>query len=207
MVAATRLLGKKQMAQLTYFEYVTGITIGALAGGVALDTEMPLTNALAALTVWTLLMLLANWASLKSLRLRRALDGEPVLVISHGKLMEQNMKKQHYTMDDLLVELRSRDVFNVRDVEFAVLEPSGALSILKKGALKAGQKAALSRPLVMDGQILQENLMDLHLTEEWLRAKLARRGAPDLSDVFYAELEPDGVLFVDRRSDRTEAHI
>ena len=205
MIAATRILGKKQMAQLTYFEYVTGITIGALAGAVALDTEIDFTNALAALAVWTFLMVISNWASLKSLRIRRFLDGEPVLVISQGHILENNMRKQHYSMDDLLVQLRARDIFSVKDVEYAVLEPSGSLSVLKKteAKQKSGGHApatTLPRPLVMDGQIVQENLKDLHLTEDWLRAKLKRRHA-DLADVVYAELGPEGVLYVDRRKD------
>ncbi|HWH69083.1 MAG TPA: YetF domain-containing protein, partial [Candidatus Sulfotelmatobacter sp.] len=91
----------------------------------------------------------------------------------------------------------------LRDVEFAILEPSGALSVLRSSDIPAGKEppARLPRPLVMNGQVVQKNLAELNLTEQWLRQKLARNGRYDLADVAYAELEPDGVLYVDRRQD------
>jgi uncharacterized membrane protein YcaP (DUF421 family) len=117
-----RVLEKERAGQLTYYEYLAGITTGIIAGGIVIQTRISPWPLLLALFVFSILNYLVRFITLKSRVVRKVLAGEPVLIIQNGKIMEQHMKNVQYNIDDLLMQLRSQGVFNISDVEFAVLE-------------------------------------------------------------------------------------
>jgi uncharacterized membrane protein YcaP (DUF421 family) len=117
----TKLLGKKQLSKLSFFEYIAGITIGDIAGTLSMDLELNLINGITSILIWSLFPLLISVISLKSKTFRDFVEGNSTVFIKNGKIMEDNLKKEKYTADELLEQLRKKNVFRVADVEFATL--------------------------------------------------------------------------------------
>ena len=115
-----RILGKKQLSQLTFFNYITGITIGSIAAEIASQHETPFIDGLVSLIWWSILTLLSSLISLKSSKLRGIIDGDPTIVIKNGELSVQALKTSKLHMDDLLMLLREKSVFSIQDVHYAI---------------------------------------------------------------------------------------
>lgn len=203
----TRILGKQQIGELTFFEYINGITFGSIAAVLATDIEPRRTMFhLIGISLFALLTFFAGYASLKSRPLRKVIAGEPTVVIHNGKILEDNMKKMEYNMDELLTQLRQKDVFDIGDVEFALLEPTGGLSVQLKSEAKPATRGDMGMPsgyegisveLVMDGEVIHQNLRQLGLDENWLLDQLKNHGVTSLEQVPLAVLASDGDLYVD----------
>jgi len=206
-----RILGKQQVAQLTFFEYVTGITIGSIASEMSVDlTSKVLPHALG-LFIWFALPLALQYLTAKSRLIGKIVNGEPVVVIQNGKLLDKNMRLTRYRVDDLLEQLRSKNVFDLGKVEFALLESNGGLSVLLKSQHQpvtpadlgiATQYDGLPTELIVDGEVQLQNLEDVGLSLEWLSRELQSRGIQSPADVFYAALNTRGELFVDVYQDK-----
>ncbi|CAM3373210.1 hypothetical protein PALA111701_05900 [Paenibacillus lactis] len=128
----TKALGKRQVTQLSFFEYLTGITIGSLAAYISLDLEANWYLGLIALGVWVLCSLLIEYSQMKSKKVRDFIDFKATVLIKDGKVLEDNMKKERLTSDDLMQQLRKKDIFQIADVEFAIMESSGDITVLQK---------------------------------------------------------------------------
>lgn len=209
LITLTRIIGKKLLAQMTFFDFVIGITIGTI-GGAFVTTEVRGFYVLLSPVVLTMAVVLTGYITLKSVPARKLLEGEPIVMIQNGKIYEQNMKKIRYHLDDLLMQLREKNIFDLSEVEFAVLEPHGKLSVLKKSQnlpltpKDMGMSTAykgLSSEIIRDGQIVDQNLRQNSLTRQWLFDELSRRSIKRVEDVFLATLSTDGKLYVDLRRD------
>ena len=206
-----RLLGKKQLSQLTYFHYITGITIGSTAAQIASVEETPFMDGMISLIWWSILTILASLIALKSSKLRNIIDGSPTVIIKNGEISVQAMKTSKLHMDDLLMMLREQSVFSIQDVHYAILETNGQLSILKKpaeqSATKQDIKADVSIPphipieVVADGHIVWNTMEEMNLTEDSLMKKLKKKNIEDVGEVFYAQLQPNGSLYVCTREE------
>jgi len=206
-----RILGKQQVAQLTFFEYVAGITIGSIASEMSVDLTSSVLPHAIGLTVWFLLPLSLQLVSAKSRLAGKVISGEPVIVIQNGKLLDKALRIARYRIDDLLEKLRSKGVFDISEVEFALLEANGDVSVLLKSQHRPVTPAdlgletkyeGLPTELVVDGEIQRQNLDNLGLSREWLMGELRRRGIGDARDVFYAALNTRGELYVDVYRDK-----
>jgi uncharacterized membrane protein YcaP (DUF421 family) len=205
----TRILGKKQISQLTFFEYVAGITLGELAGFISTDMEANYILGVTALLIWFIVPLMIEYLTLKSKKLRDWLEGKGTVVIKEGKILEDNLKKERYSTDELLEQLRTKNVFNVADVEFAILEASGDLSVLLKkenqpltpkhlGIQVAPERE--SQAVIMDGNIMDEPLATMGLSREWLQTELEKIGVTK-DNVFLGQVDSYGQLTVDLYDD------
>ncbi|WP_258360808.1 DUF421 domain-containing protein [Moorella sulfitireducens (nom. illeg.)] len=207
----TRILGKQQIGQLTFFEYINGITFGSIAAVLATDIDPNRTGIhFVGLTLFAFLTWLAGYVALISRPARKLISGEPTVVVHNGKILEGNMKKMRYNFDELAMQLRQKNVFDIADVEFAILEPDGDLSVLLKSQKRPLTPADLQLPtsyegipteLVMDGEILFQNLEQNKLDEKWLIRQLQAQGVRDISQVDYAVLRSDGSLYVNLKED------
>ncbi|GKV54738.1 DUF421 domain-containing protein [Sporosarcina sp. NCCP-2222] len=210
LLLLARLMGKKQISQLTFFHYVTGITIGSIAAAIASESETPYFNGLYAMVLWAFLTYLMNFLALKSKKARILLDDTPTIIMHKGKLNEDAMKKSRLHLNDLNMMLREQGIFSIKDVEYAILETNGQLSVMKKAgqepATKKDVKAPCPEPkfvpteIISDGKIVSKNLTELGLTEEWLSDQLKAQGIGKADQVFYAEVQTDGSLHIDQRS-------
>lgn len=207
LLIMARLMGKEQVSQLTFFHYVTGITIGSIAAEIAGQYETPFVDGLIAMIWWAALTLLMSYIALKSKRARVILDDRPTIIMFEGKIIEEAMKKSRLHLDDLNMMLREQGIFSIKDVHYAILETNGNLSVLKKAgqepATKKDVNATAPEPkyipseIISDGKIVKKNLTELNLTEEWVYEQLKKQGIGKVEQVFYAEIQMDGSLHVD----------
>jgi uncharacterized membrane protein YcaP (DUF421 family) len=214
ILLVTRILGKEQMGELTFYEYVTGITIGSLAADMATITIISPWVILMALVMFAALTFLMGYVSLKNRAARKLLEGEPTLVIQNGKILAKNMSRCRYNIDDMLLQLRTQGVFNVDDVEFAVLESNGQLSVLRKShkqpvtredlKIPSGYEG-LSSEMIVDGEIIYQNLQQNNLDEAWLILELERQGIHSPKEIMLASLDTRGNLYVDKKVDGLQA--
>lgn len=213
LLILTRFLGKKQISHITLFNYITGIAFGSIAASTAVDTQISVKSGLIGLVLWTMLTFLVGKLSLEFPKLRVLLDGEPTIVIKRGKILEKAMKSMHLNMDDLSMLLREKDIFSISEVDYAILEPHGKLSVLKKVEneqvtmkdmeLSTDPRMYMPTEVIVDGRIVTKNLKDLNLSVKWLEEELRKTGyvLSQLNQIFYAELQSDGKIHVDKRSD------
>ena len=144
-------MGKKQISQLTFFDYVVGISIGSIAASLSVDQRISFIDDITSMIIWTLVPLVFSYLSAKSIKTRRLLDGTPTILIQNGKIIEKNLTKTKLTINDLLEELRVKDVFNIADVKFALLETNGKISVLKKSSNQTVANSNLKTPVHHQG--------------------------------------------------------
>lgn len=207
LLAVTRFIGRKAISQMTYFDFAVAITLGALTANLGLGSKPTFVDTSSVIITMGVMAVATGYLSTKLFRFRKLVNSEPVVVIQNGKLVEANLQKTRTTLHDLTSWLRAKNVFNIADVEFAILENDGQLSVLLKSQNRPVTPKDLKIPtayeglvkqLVIDGNIMQENLRDAHLDEDWLRAELKKQGIDDVEEVFFAALDTTGKLFVSR---------
>ncbi|MEX2461807.1 MAG: DUF421 domain-containing protein [Paenibacillaceae bacterium] len=205
-----RILGKKQISQLTFFEYIIGITLGGLAGFMSTDIEANYMHGIVALVTWFAAAYLFEIVTMKSITLRHWFEGKGTVMIKDGKVMEDNLKKEKYTGQELMESLRKKNVFNLADVEFALLETNGDLSVLvKKENLPITPKnlgikvAPQPEPqmVINDGEIMDEPLATIGMSREWLKTELNKQGVA-IENVFLGQVDAFGELYLDLFDDQ-----
>ncbi len=208
-----RILGKRQIAQLTFFDYIVGLTIGNIAAAWSLD-EIKNLHAVLSLAIWSLLSVVLALLQKKSYKARTLLDGRAVILMENGQILEKNLSRVHMSTEELLMLLRQKDVFKISDAEYAVFENNGKLSVLKKTELqpltpKDVQLPVLSehepRILIIDGNVMEKSLQYLGYSREWLLGEVLKQGAKSTDDVFLAQVDSNGNLYVDLYYDSLKA--
>lgn len=207
----TELLGKKQISQLTSFDYILGITIGSIAGSMTTDLSSMAWPHWVGLLTWITAGLSVDFLTTKSRTAARYIEGEPVIIIMNGKILEKNMRKLRYTASNLQQQLRCKDIFDISEVQFAVLEANGELSVLKNPELQPvtakdmnipPAKTGIGIDLIYDGIVVDLNLKQVNRNRKWLKSELKKQGINDPSEVFLATLEASGTLYVDKFKDK-----
>jgi uncharacterized membrane protein YcaP (DUF421 family) len=206
----TRLLGKQQIGNLTYFDYINGITIGSLGGTLATDLSSKAWVHWVGLTVFISLTFLLQITTLKNRYLAKVIDGEPTIVIENGKMLEQNLNKMRIKRDDLMMMLRQKHIFDLTKVAYAIFEPNGGLSVLAKAEHQTVTPkdlnlvvtpAGITTELIMDGILLKENLAQRKKDLLWLQLQLQANGISDMKEVSFAAILPNDQLYVDKFED------
>ncbi|MDW7675131.1 MAG: DUF421 domain-containing protein [Bacillota bacterium] len=210
LLLMTRLMGKTEVSQLSYFDYIVGITIGTIAGSMSIDPGIMMSSATTGVLVWAGLKIMMELLTLRSIPARKILEGEPIVVIKNGKLMEKAMGRTFYNTEELMVQLRNKDIFDLSEIEEAVLEPNGKISVIKKSQYQpltpkdmhiSTNYKGMPQVLVIDGKVAQHRLAELRLSEEWLNQQLNNLGIDSISQVMLAQLNTQGELFVDKKDD------
>lgn len=201
-----RIIGKKQLSQLTFFHYVTGITFGSIAAEISAQVETPFLDGLVALIWWTLLTMFVSFLSLKSKKARILFDDKPMILIQNGVIIANNLKKSRLHTDELTMLLREQSIFSLDEVLYAIFETNGELSVMKRpparNATKIDVKVDVSLPtylpteVISDGKVILENLLELNLTEDWLQKKLKKKNIDSVEDVYFAQVLENGSLYL-----------
>ncbi|MEY8302957.1 DUF421 domain-containing protein [Anaerosalibacter bizertensis] len=201
LLILTRMLGKKQLSELTFFNYITGVTIGSLAANTIINTSSQYLNEMIKLIWWILLTIFVTLISLKSSRVRVLLEGEPIMVIKNGKIVEEALKSTKINLDDLSMLLRSKDIFSITEVDYAILESNGELSILKKQEnQKTQNRLYMPIEIIIDGNLIYRNLKELNIDKTWIYKELKNQGINSIEEVLYGEIQEDGSLYIDKKS-------
>lgn len=212
----TRVIGKEQISQLTFFDYVLGITIGSIASDLTTDLSSRAWPHWIGLLSWAALGYLMELITLKWRYAAKYLEGEPTIIIMNGKIMEKSLKKMKYRATDIMALLRNKGVFDLNEVDFAIIEPNGQISVLKKPEHKPltpkdmkikVMPSGISTELIYDGIIMEENLTQLNKDKAWLLKELNKQGIKDASEVFLATLNPAGSLYIDKYDDHIKKVI
>ncbi len=192
----SKILGKKQIAQLEFIDYAVGISLGSIAAEMATDTENPFYYYIIAMTIFLVLALLVSIIGRKNSFLKRVLKGKPSTLIYEGKIQYDQLKNSNIDVNDLLSMLREKNYFDINDVAYAIFEPSGELSVLPKGNQKpvvledvnrdAIKQASLSNVIIVDGAISKSGLSEAQKTEEWLFDRLQIKDKQDLKNIILA---------------------
>ncbi|MGF7057605.1 YetF domain-containing protein [Brassicibacter mesophilus] len=207
----TRLLGRQQVSQLTFHEYINGITFGSIAATLATDVNQKTWQHLLGLILFGVLTFLVSLITLKKRSVRKVLEGEPILVIQNGQILENNMKRTRYNVDDLGLLLRQADCFTPDDVEYGILEMNGLLSVIKKGEKRNVTLGDLDLPpkpetipteLIIGGQIIYENLRKREISGKDLINNLNMFGVNKVDEVMYATIDENGKMYVDKYDDK-----
>ena len=204
---------RKEISEMTFFNFASAISIGSIAGNLSFNHRLSILNGIIALIVWSLLTLISGRVVIKSKRARRVMNGEPLIIIKNGKMMEKSLRKVNLDTDTLTALLRQKDIFSITEVEYAIFEMTGKLSVMKKDnkqpvtredmkVVNPQQKLSpIITGVVSDGVINESNLEKLNLDTDWLNEQLLQAGISTISDVFYAEVQPDYTLYIDCKND------
>lgn len=214
LIILTRLIGRKLLSQMSIFDYIIGITIGTISGSYVVQMVQGMWVLLSPV-ILTLSTILFGLINMKSIKIRKFTEGEPVIVVQNGKILDKNLLKLRYHLDDLEMQLRDKGVFNFADVEFAILEPHGQLSVLKKTQNQPvtpkdlniqTNYQGLATEIIKNGKLFEQNLNQNNLTFDWLYEELKKQNINKISDVLYAALNTDGTLYIDLKDDKMD-HI
>ena len=192
---AYRIMGKREVGQLGIIDLIVSILIAELVAISIENSNDSIMLTIAPIVLLVALELLLAYLSIKSRTFRTIFGGKPSLIIVNGKINYHEMVKQRYSMDDLLLSLRQKEIRNIEDVEYAFLEPNGKLSVFKYHFFKI--KSAYPMPLIVDGTIQDKALKYIHKTKVWLEKELDKKKLK-LKDVFYAFYKGGKIYLVKR---------
>ncbi|GAB6157254.1 DUF421 domain-containing protein [Desulfotomaculum varum] len=204
VVVALRLMGKRQIGKLQPYELVIIVMIADLAAVPMEDIGIPLLSGIIPILTLLFVEVAISFAALKSERLRGVVCGTPSILVANGKIVEPELKRLRYNINDLLEQLRTKNFPNIADVEYAILETSGEISVVPKSQKRPVIPADLNIPtkyegipitLIIDGYVFEKNLKKINLTREWLQTELQKFGIADLKQVLLASLDSEGNLF------------
>lgn len=189
IVFVMRVMGKREVGELGVIDIVVFLIIAEVAAFALDSPEEKLIEAIVPIAVLVAIQLISSFISLKSKTFRDLVDGDPSMLIRDGEIIEAELRKQRYNLDDLFQQLREQKVGSVRDVTYAFLEPSGNLSVFTK----EDTQPALA--LVSDGIVQVRHLMLINKTEEWLYNELNKQGIRDVSQIFYCSYEKNELKY------------
>ena len=187
IVLCYRIMGKKEVGQLGIIDLIVSFSIAELASISIEETDKSIFTSILPITILVLLEIVLGYISMKSDKIRKALDGNPELIINKGKLNFNVMKKLRYTIDDLLTQTREKEITNLEDIKYAVLETDGELSIFKNNLYPL--------PLIVDGKVDNETLKNIGKNDMWLNNILKSRNVI-LKDIFYAFYKGNDIYII-----------
>lgn len=223
---AIRVMGKREIGKLSMFDLVVSIMLAEIAAFVIEDTEKPLYHGIVPMVTVLIVQIGMAFLSLKSRRLRLMIDGKPTVLISKGTLHRDEMRKQRYNLDDLLLQLREQNIDSIGEVEFAILETTGKLTVIPMDNSSSDQGNSSSQnnknkprqnkvdgfqnikyeglplPLIMDGKVQDQNLELIQKTRFWLKNQIQQKGVLDFKDVFICSIDHNGKVFVSLKDDK-----
>jgi uncharacterized membrane protein YcaP (DUF421 family) len=196
LLIAVKIIGKRQVQQVSPFDFVSAVVLGELLGNAIYNMETNIFHVIYGIGVWTLLLVLIEKIVQKSYKARRLIDGTPKLVIKKGQIDYQVLKKEKLDLQELTSLLRGQNTFSIREVEYAIIEPSGVITVIKKPEYQnviksdlsiAAPPAQVTLPLILDGKVDYNNLRASGRDENWLKKSLKKQNINSIADVVYAE--------------------
>ncbi|GAA0138099.1 DUF421 domain-containing protein [Paenibacillus sp. YSY-4.3] len=218
-----RIMGKREIGELSIFDLVISVMIAEIAVFAIEDMKRPLYEGIVPMLILLLIQIAIAKLSLRSRGVRSLFDGKPSVIIQNGRIDRKEMRRQRYNLDDLLMQLRASNIDNVADVEFAVLETSGQLSVMPKkrnaqsrhseqdsAAAKQASKPVVPRiryeeiplSLIMDGKVQDRNLEQIGKTRFWLKNQIQARGVKEFKEIFFCSIDHQGKLYINLMQDQ-----
>lgn len=202
-----RLMGKREIGKLSVFDLIVSFMIADLSAIILENKNMKLIEGIVPILTIVALQIFLSFIMLKSKKVRNLIDGEPTVIVHHGKILDRVMAKSRYNLDDLMMQLREKNIANISDVEYAILETSGKLSVFPKTEKTTITKGDLYQaslrtfhppiPVVIEGKVQEDGLSQIGQNRFWLKKELRKRGYKEYTDLFYVSVNYEGKLFID----------
>lgn len=199
-----KIIGHKQMSQLDFFDYITGITIGSIAAELATEIEEPL-KPFVAMIVYGAITFILSVATRKMSRIRKFVNGTPTIIMNNGKIYRKNLKKAKLDLSEFMVMCRQEGYFNLNDIQTAIFEYNGRLTVLPVSTKRPVNPADMElepqpehifTEIIMDGRVIDENLKRMNLNEAWLKKQLKKQGLKSAKEVFLGLCDDEQQLSV-----------
>jgi len=212
----TRFLGRKEISQMTFFNFVSAIAIGSITANFVLNQNVSIRNGVIALVGWAIFTFLMAFIDIKSKTLRKVVTGDPTIVIKEGKIVDKALRLSRLDLDSLNAMLRQQNIFSIADVDYAIFETNGKLSVMPKENKKPVTKSDMNIPIqpkvysipteiISDGKLITQNLEKLKIEQNWVNQQLNQLNINSYSEVYYAQIQTDGTLYVDKKGEGLEA--
>ena len=194
----TKMMGKKQISELNFFDYVVGITIGSIAADISLDIEKNMIAGIAALFIYGFISYIISFVSIKSILARRFFIGVPTVLVEKGKIIESGLKKSKIDVNDLLMEARENGYFNLDEIDYALMEVNGNISFLPKEKEKPVTKKdmkikcsneGLTVNAIIDSKYMVNNMKAINKDKEWLDHELKVNGYDNYDNILLATID------------------
>lgn len=194
----TKMMGKKQISELNFFDYVVGITIGSIAADISLDIEKNMIAGIAALFIYGFISYIISFVSIKSILARRFFIGVPTVLVEKGKIIESGLKKSKIDVNDLLMEARENGYFNLDEIDYALMEVNGNISFLPKEKEKPVTKRdmkikcsneGLTVNAIIDSKYMVNNMKAINKDKEWLDHELKVNGYDNYDNILLATID------------------
>lgn len=211
----TKLMGNKEISQLSMFDYVIGITIGSIAAEMATALESDYKQPLVAMAVYAFVSIMISIACMKYQKVRRFIYGNSLILLDNGKLYRKNFKTAKMDLNEFLVQCRSNGYFNLSDIKTAILEPNGKISFLPKSSNRpttpsdfdlTPDPASIDVNVIIDGRIIYENLKNTGHDQMWLQKEIVSQGFENINQIFLATLDKQNNLSIYGNSDLENSH-
>lgn len=211
----TKLMGNKEMSQLSMFDYIIGITIGSIAAELSTALESDYKQPLVAMAVYAIIAIAISLFCEKSLKARRFIYGNSLILLNNGKLYRRNFKTAKMDLNEFLVQCRVNGYFNISDIKTAVLEPNGKISFLPKSTVRPATpidfnitppSTSININIIIDGRILYENLQNSGHDEMWLQKQIISQGFENIQEIFLAVLDNQNNLSIYGNNDLENSH-
>ena len=204
----SKLIGIKIISQMNFFDFIMGVSVGSMIAKIIIDKEHVVFSGIIALIAFTLLTIATSYLNLKSYTVRRITNAKTLILIENGRIIDKNMKRLRITKNELMMKLREKDVFNLEDVQFAIMESNGQLSVLIKSNKKPitpydmdlkVKSSSLIDDIIIDGKIIDKNLEIVGVDKSWLQSELKSKNINNIEDVFYAGIDKNKKLIISEK--------
>ena len=205
----TKSIGRKLISQMNFFDFIMGVSMGSIVASAVVDKQFGAMSAITALILFCILTIVTGYLSMKSLKIRKIINSEPINLVENGNIVEKNMKENKLTINELMMKLREKNMFHLADVEFAIMETDGELSVLPKADKKPltpynmkvkVTSSGIDKDIIIDGIVIDENLKNIGLDKEWLKSELNKQNIKEISEVFYAGVDNTQKLYISKRN-------
>ncbi|MBC5629260.1 DUF421 domain-containing protein [Clostridium sp. NSJ-6] len=204
----SKLIGIKIISQMNFFDFITGVSVGSMIAKIIINKDHVVFSGIIALITFSLLTIATSYLNLKSYTARRIINAKTLILIENGRIIDKNIKKLKITINELMMKLREKDVFNLEDVQFAIMESNGQLSVLIKANKKPVtpydmdlkvKSLSLLNDIIIDGKIIDKNLEIAGIDKKWLQCELKKKSINNIEDVFYAGVDKNKKLTISEK--------
>ena len=211
----TKLMGNKEMSQLSMFDYIIGITIGSIAAEMSTALESDYMQPLIAMAVYAIIAIIISLMCEKSIKARRFIYGNSLILLNNGNLYKKNFKTAKMDVNEFLLQCRVNGYFNLSDIKTAILEPNGKISFLPKSTSRptipsdfdiTPEEASIDVNVIIDGKILYENLKNSGHDQMWLQKEIVSQGFEKIEEIFLATLDNQNNLSIYGNNDLENSH-
>lgn len=211
-----KVLGKKQISELNIFDYIIGLSLGNIAAEMTVNKDITIITGLLAMTVYGLFSLFVSFITAKSIIARRFITGFPIVVIENGKISREQLKKCKLDINDLLQDARESGYFDISEINYAVMEPSGKISFLPKSKyhpvtpsdmnLKVDRNGLIAN-LIIDGNIMEKNIKAIGHDKDWLLKRLEKEGYKNPEELFLVTCDNKEKLAIYKMNEKIDTNI